>query len=381
MLDNLIDEINISTNDSNMSVLNAIYDAYDKAYTIVENYEGSEMESFSIFQESDTSEIKKGDTKKRNILSAMIHAIANFFKMIGNAIKNLFTKKSDNATDRLKKVDELDDETAEKVQVIIEDPSSSVNKKCKEIGKKHKDFSDKNIDDSYVEEKGKKDKESDEDDSTVINVKSKKIWTRIIFDNWKRFLEQSDKYIDSVVGEVQEFGGWFNNAISNRPTRQMKWRSTRVLNMPRSEISFLHPKSIKNKRYHLFKLYPHRVTIKEIVDNVNDMRDMFKQVAEKAVKAGDSFEHMCKITQEKNESPTYTKYDRKVETLNKDLHMIRDEFNLLYEIITRMTSYMSAELKMYGSLMDILEPIIKESKKVKVPDENHVVVHMATGEA
>ena len=376
MLDNLIDEINISTNDSNISVLNALYDAYDKAYTIVENYEGSEIESFSIFQESDTSGIKKEGTKKRNILSAMIHAIANFFKMIGNAIKNLFTKKTDNVVDRLKEVDDLDDETAEKVQVTIEDPSSPINKKCKEVGKKHEEFSNKNIDESDVEENDKKDKDTAEDQSTVINVKSKKIYTRIIFDNWKRFLEQSDEYIDSVVGEVQEYGGMFDNAISNRPTRQMKMRSTRTLNVKRSKISFLHPKSIKNKRYHLFKASPRRVAIKEIVDNVNAMKDMFKQVSEKAFKAAESFNDICKVAQDAAD-PTFTKFDVKVETLNKDLRMIRDEFNLLYNIITRMIFYMSSELKMYGSLMDILEPVIKESKKVKVPNKNHIVVHMA----
>jgi hypothetical protein len=55
--------------ESEYSVINDLFDAYDKAYTIIENYEGEDLDSFSVFQE--TSIIQEASWKERKQLDKM----------------------------------------------------------------------------------------------------------------------------------------------------------------------------------------------------------------------------------------------------------------------------------------------------------------------
>lgn len=371
MLQNLIDEINVSTTDSNIAVLNALCDSYDKAYTIVESYDGSDIGAFNIFQESKTTDVPT-DKKKKNILVSILQAISGFFKTIVNSIKSFFSKNKDNTVKRLNKLTDIDEETASIVQEKLEDPSSSACKKCKDIEDKNEKFAKENIDESVVEKSDKKEKD---ESSVVINVKTKTMRTRIIFDNWKEFLNESNEYIDSVVGEMQQFGGKRDNAIVNRPTRSLKGRTFRVLNESRNmRGSIFTPR--KKKKYHLFKMFPHKMAINEIVDNVNEMHGMFKDVSDKASKAAKSFEDVCNVLDSEITNSDDFIFNKHFASLYDDVRLIRNEFGIIYQIVSKLTLYMSSELKMYGDLLDIVEPIIAEAKK-KGRNEQHVVVHRA----
>ena len=46
-----IDEIHDVISESDIHVLDALLNSYDKATTIFENYQGSDLSSFSVFQE------------------------------------------------------------------------------------------------------------------------------------------------------------------------------------------------------------------------------------------------------------------------------------------------------------------------------------------
>lgn len=138
MIQNLIDEISYSTDESNISVLNSLCDAYEKAYTIVENCDESDIGQFSVIQESVTdaegNESNEG-SKKPNILIRILKAIAAFFKTIVNSIKKLFNKDTDKIIAQLDEVADLDEATAEAVQQVLDDPESKEYEKCQKGGK------------------------------------------------------------------------------------------------------------------------------------------------------------------------------------------------------------------------------------------------------
>ena len=66
--------------ESEESVIQAMLDACDKAWMILENYEGDDFSAFSIFQEAATENSDKG-TKKRGIISRILGIIPSLFRM------------------------------------------------------------------------------------------------------------------------------------------------------------------------------------------------------------------------------------------------------------------------------------------------------------
>ena len=66
--------------ESEQSVVQAMLDACDKAWMILENYEGDDFSAFSIFQEAATENTSK-DTKKRGIISRILGIIPSLFRM------------------------------------------------------------------------------------------------------------------------------------------------------------------------------------------------------------------------------------------------------------------------------------------------------------
>lgn len=88
-----IDNINDSVNDVNIAVLDAMLDSCDKATTIMENYDGDDLSSFSIFQEGKimdeaTGKGKNDSTIKKialfipRLVIAMVKEISKSFKNI-----------------------------------------------------------------------------------------------------------------------------------------------------------------------------------------------------------------------------------------------------------------------------------------------------------
>lgn len=365
MIQNLIDEISCSTDESNISVLNSLCDAYEKAYTIVENCDESDIGQFSVIQESATDEEDSDSegSKKPNILIRILKAIAAFFKTIVNSIKKIFNKDTDKVISQLEEVADLDEATAEAVQQVLDDPESKEYEKLQAVEKKHEEDTTESIEADEVDS----DKEDKEEKGTApINVKVKKMRTRIIFENWKRFLEESETWLEDVSSEIQKTNGKRDNVVTNRHTRSVKMMDRWRLDQKKVR-SPLFPIKLWKKRYRLFMHFRHKRPIPMITKEANELKQLFKNVTEKADKASKTLYATCDIIHEDYRGGKFkyepTRFGHVCDRIYKDMKVIRDETNAICSITTKLAMYMGKELKMYGSLLDVIQPIIRRQKE------------------
>lgn len=374
MIQNLIDEISYSTDESNISVLNSLCDAYDKAYTIVENCDESDISQFSVFQESVTddegNESNEGG-KKPNLLIRILKAIAGFFKTIVNSIKKLFNKDTDKIISNLEEVSDLDEATAEAVQQVLDDTESKEYEKCQAVEEKYEEETEEAIETDEVDS----DKEdTEEKNSAPIDVKVKKMRTRIIFENWKRFLKESETWLEDVSSEIQKTNGKRDNVVTNRPTRSVKMTDRWRLDQKKVK-SPLFPIKIWKKKYRLFTHFRHKRPIPMITKEATEIKELFKSVTEKADKASKTLYATCDIIHDEYKGGKFkyepTEFERACDIIYTDIKVIRDETNAIYSIATKLAMYMGKELKMYGSLLDVIQPIIRRQKEA---NRVHVVI-------
>lgn len=107
-----IDSMNEVVQESEFGVLMSLLDQVDKASVILENYNGNDLDMFSIYQEAEeATENKEGEgtavqqgnpsgqvdaglgQKKQNIFSKIWNFIKNIFKSVGNFIKKCWNGK------------------------------------------------------------------------------------------------------------------------------------------------------------------------------------------------------------------------------------------------------------------------------------------------
>ena len=216
-------------NDSEMFVAESMISAYLKALTIMENANDSEsLMNYSIMQEADSSaandaagesksdnntskadsETKNAadevDAKKKNIIKRLIEAIVKFFKAIANSIKNFFKKNDcDEVVKKLKDAEKLNI-PADQVDEIQE----AVDKKSEEIDNKEEVKTVISNIKSKLKNKKKDNASSDKDESTndTIDVKNRKIRTRISFEGYIKFYENVIKDIDDFNNNLHISG-------------------------------------------------------------------------------------------------------------------------------------------------------------------------------
>jgi hypothetical protein len=125
-----LDNVENVTMESSLDVMFTMADSYDKAAVILENYNGSDLSAFSIFQEDGEGEnktaVQQGDAsgnvnaeakKKQNIFVKIWNFIKSIFKSIGDWIKKCWngfsfpeiTKGSDKANKLLDAADGKDE--------------------------------------------------------------------------------------------------------------------------------------------------------------------------------------------------------------------------------------------------------------------------------
>lgn len=124
-----LDNVENVTMESSFDVMFTMADSYDKAAVILENYNGSDLSAFSIFQEDGEGEnktaVQQGDAsgnvnaeaKKQNIFVKIWNFIKSIFKSIGDWIKKCWngfsfpeiTKGSDKANKLLDAADGKDE--------------------------------------------------------------------------------------------------------------------------------------------------------------------------------------------------------------------------------------------------------------------------------
>ena len=102
-----IDNINQITNESDLGVLNALYDSYEKSSIILENYEGDDLSSFSIFQEGEildkVRKEGKDDSAFMRIILFIPRIIRAMVKSIGKTVEDHPIKDIVSKADKSKK--------------------------------------------------------------------------------------------------------------------------------------------------------------------------------------------------------------------------------------------------------------------------------------
>ena len=87
-----IDDINIITAECEYNTICEMYNSYDKASMILEYYEGEDVSSFGVFQESSISDKMKASGKKYNTFMKIITFIPRLVKALFQTIKEKFKK-------------------------------------------------------------------------------------------------------------------------------------------------------------------------------------------------------------------------------------------------------------------------------------------------
>lgn len=87
-----IDDINLITSECEYNTICEMYNSYDKASLILEYYEGEDVSSFGLFQESSVSDKMKKSGEKYNTFMKIITFIPRLIKALFQTIKEKFKK-------------------------------------------------------------------------------------------------------------------------------------------------------------------------------------------------------------------------------------------------------------------------------------------------
>lgn len=141
-----IENVEKVVTESEMDVLMALSDSYDKAVMVMENYDGEDVESFSIFQESliMESDNKNGEStfrqidkktgKKESIIKSILWFIPRVVGAIINCIKNAFSKKDkDRLKENNKNAGKLSKEQGNALNAILQEARSKGQPSSKKV--------------------------------------------------------------------------------------------------------------------------------------------------------------------------------------------------------------------------------------------------------
>ena len=87
-----IDDINIITAECEYNTICEMYNSYDKASMILEYYEGEDVSSFGVFQESSVSDKMKTSGKKYNTFMKILTFIPRLVKALFETISEKLKK-------------------------------------------------------------------------------------------------------------------------------------------------------------------------------------------------------------------------------------------------------------------------------------------------
>lgn len=386
----IINEIHTTEQESSFNVLESLILYYDKHDVCNDSPE--------IFQESSSS---NGD----GFFKQIGRSIVNFFKMIGDAIKRFFNKifgknknKNGDSLDKLDKIDKMDDKDADKAQSTVDscdnqssnnrtstssenksnevEPSKTISKKVDEVNKKtdeHQQLGDKVIDNDLVSEdsNSKNNKKNKRDKKTKVNVKSKTVSTRILWWNWVKFVDQCNEYFEQTTKECSKI-----NAVYDRPTRYLKNKTYKELDVSKKDMNFDVKTLIKyrrknGKKYNLFSNKSYSVKINDIIKDA-------KVLKEKLIKLQDTCE---KCVEQYNSLNDYL--DANSNNMSNDaktyLKQTYSEYLALNGITLKLIGYFESEMILYGQYADLFlaakeyndkhKPVVEEPAKEKTDDK------------
>lgn len=103
-----IEDIDDVVMESEIEVLNALWDSYDKAIMVLENYDGDDIESFSIFQEGKILDEAMGKGTNDSTIKKIVWFIPRLITSLFNAIVSKFSKDKQQAVDEaVKEIEEV----------------------------------------------------------------------------------------------------------------------------------------------------------------------------------------------------------------------------------------------------------------------------------
>lgn len=368
----ILNEIDNAKIESELVVLEALCETYEKAYTILENYSEDDTEglaSFMIIQEAADGEVKELSSKgkKKNIIIRMFDAIINFFKNICSMIAGFFKKAKVAVAERLKKLHKKSDDSCDKAQEAIDDANSSAGKKYKSAEDKVNDELDKKLKEEFVDEgseKGKKGRKK-----TTIRVKEKKVLSRVMFTEWERFLEYSNDYIDKLSDVKNIDHTMIRGAVISRPTRsinpfrkgKIEFEKTQKLGADIvGDIATgfsVHKSRIKNVK--LFTRVPRRIPTNEVAEHIEKLNKLLNDATNKSNKVSESFFKVTEFIKAGKDIQPSVASDK----LMKQLSLMQKELSNISMICLHMINYLAQELNAYSVLLDIIEPILDEFEK------------------
>lgn len=330
MFDTILNEIDAATNESELCVLESMLMSLNKAYDILSYTDNDDIiDSLSIIQEAaiqsdetpaDTNADlgKKKEDKKDNIFVSIVKAIIKFFKSIGSAIAGFFKKTKDTITGKLRKFSKKDTKnTKEETQKKADDISKKGDKRLR--GKINEKFVEKN------NSKSKKDVGADISNTTGIEIKEKKIRTKIKFQTWIDYLSSTEAML---------------NAINNNE---------------------IHTDS--KKPVILYSFFPHKYNVSEVADYVDKIIVLLKSVNEKLAVAEHKMEEVLSfykketkaIDNSKQVSPLL-KHNKDRKKIEQHIRNVSDSIANVTVCVANMTGYLADELGIYNIILDTIMP-------------------------
>lgn len=355
-INELLKDVDEVSSESESCVLESMLMSYVKTYDMLTN-----SDTDSVFQEAADADAKK---KSDNVLVKMIDAIITFFKKIAKSIASFFSKTKEAVTKRLRKF-------AKSASNATEEAIENVQKKVDNVSKKASSSLNKLIKPNQVEEKkkeekaDKKDKSNSEDttkpETIGVNVKERKIWTRINFKNWIKNLDEISEECEYLL----------TNSIRTTKRNRVK-------------------EFFCERLYHFI---PHRYGALEVADYVDEIVDRLKKVNLKLDKAQTKMEEVKKQYSEyvgkQNKFPiplTQTQEKRKDNEFL--IKLMAKEIAAIQVSVQDMTAYLATELDIYGIILDTVEPVMAERKAKAEAEEakkkaeereartQHISIHM-----
>ena len=355
-INELLKDVDEVSSESESCVLESMLMSYVKTYDMLTNSDAD-----SVFQEAVDADAKK---KSDNVLVKMIDTIIAFFKKIAKSIASFFSKTKEAVTKRLRKF-------AKSASNATEETIENVQKKADEISKKASGSLKKLIKPDQVEEKKKEEKADKKDKSNSenttkpetigVDVKERKIWTRINFKNWIKNLDKLTEECDNLL----------SNSIRTTKRNYVK-------------------EFFCDRLYHFV---PHVYGALEVADYVDEIVDRLKKVNLKLDKVQTKMNEVKKQYSEfvDKANPLPIALTRKQQDRKDNEFIIKFMASFVSKIqvsVQDMTAYLARELDIYGIILDTVEPVMAERRakaeaeeaKKKAEDREartqHISIHM-----
>lgn len=329
-INELLTNIDEATADSEACVLESMLMSYIKTYDMLTNEEG-----LTIVQESVEADAKS--KKKDNVFVKILDSVIAFFKKMAKAVSSFFSKAKETIVERLRKFSKLNNAPEEVVKEVQE--------KADKISDKKSESLDKFMKPEYVEDAKESKAESKEEKKskkTGVDVKERKIRTRIKFQNWIRWMTGVNTGLDNLI----------NNKIS---VEKLKF---------------------KDKYVSLYHVFSHKYPASDVADYIEEIVKLLKELNLKFDKVGAKLDEIrkyysntTKAIDASNDVSWVFKKDPDRARMERSINDIAKGIGTAFVLVQNMTAELAEELGIYGIILDTIEPVLSKYKAEAAAEE------------